>query len=53
MMAKKQKSLSLAPIEVEILMCRGSAHKIVTNSGTMFPENAKSFCSKKTSFFNQ
>jgi hypothetical protein len=32
---KKAKSCLLAPIEVEILMSRGSAYKIVTESGTM------------------
>jgi len=37
-MAKKAKSLSLAPIAVEILLCRCSAQKIVTESGTMFPK---------------
>ena len=30
---KEAKSLSLAPIEVKILVCRGSAHKILTDSG--------------------
>jgi hypothetical protein len=40
MMAKKQKYFPLAPIAVEILMSRGSGHKIVTESGTIFPENA-------------
>jgi hypothetical protein len=35
---KKAKSLPLAPIAVEILMCRGSAHKIETESGTIFPK---------------
>ena len=30
----KTKSPSLAPIVVEILMARGSGHKIVTESGT-------------------
>jgi hypothetical protein len=28
----------LAPIAVEILISRGSAYKIVTESGTMFPK---------------
>ena len=31
---KKAKSLSLAPIAVKILINRGSAYKIVTESGT-------------------
>jgi hypothetical protein len=35
----------LAPISVEILISRGSAYKIVTESGTMFPKNAQYFCS--------
>ena len=35
---KKAKSCLLAPIEVEILMSRGSAYKIVTESGTVFPK---------------
>jgi hypothetical protein len=43
---KKSKSLPLAPIVVEILVSRGSAYKIATESGTILPENAKSFCSK-------
>jgi hypothetical protein len=43
---KKAKSFSLAPIEVEILISRGSAYKIVAESGTIIPKNAKSFCSK-------
>jgi hypothetical protein len=38
MMAKKAKSLSLAPVEVEILVCRRSAQKIVTENGTIFPK---------------
>jgi hypothetical protein len=46
MMEKKQNANSLAPIEVEILLCRGSAQKIETESGTMLPKNAPSFCSK-------
>jgi len=41
--SKKAKSFSLAPIAVEILLCRGSAQKIVTESGTVFPENAYFF----------
>jgi hypothetical protein len=45
---KKAKSFSLAPSEVEILISRGSAYKIVTESGTIYPEKTKSFCSKKT-----
>jgi hypothetical protein len=32
---KKVKSLPLSPIAVEILISRGSAYKIVTESGTM------------------
>ena len=43
MIAEKQKSRPLAPIAVEILISRGSAYKIVTDSGTMFPKNTKSF----------
>jgi hypothetical protein len=35
---KKAKSLLLAPIVVEILVARGSGHKIVTDSGTMLTE---------------
>ena len=35
---KKSKCFSLAPIEVEILVCRGSAYKIATKSGTIFPK---------------
>jgi hypothetical protein len=31
---EKAKYLSLAPIEVEILLCRGSAQKIAMDSGT-------------------
>jgi hypothetical protein len=34
MLLKKQKYLPLAPIAVEILLCRCSAQKIVTESGT-------------------
>jgi hypothetical protein len=44
---KKAKYLSLAPIAVGILVSRGSAYKIITESGTKFPENAQSFCSQK------
>jgi hypothetical protein len=33
-LGEKAKYLSLAPIEVEILVCRGSAQKIEANSGT-------------------
>jgi hypothetical protein len=36
---------SLAPIAVKILCCRGSAAKIVAESGTVFPEKAFCFCS--------
>jgi hypothetical protein len=43
---KKAKHSLLAPIEVKILMSRGSAYKIVTESGTMFAKKAKCFCSK-------
>jgi hypothetical protein len=35
LISKKVKSLSLAPIEVEILISRGSAYKIETESGTV------------------
>jgi hypothetical protein len=35
---KKAKSLPLAPIAVEILLYRGSAQKIETESGTVYPE---------------
>jgi hypothetical protein len=35
---KKEKYLPLAPIEVEILVCRGSAQKIETDSGTILPK---------------
>jgi hypothetical protein len=35
---KKAKSFPLAPIEVKILISRGSAYKIVTESGTIFPK---------------
>jgi len=35
---KKEKSLFLAPIAVEILISRGSAYKIETKSGTIFPK---------------
>jgi hypothetical protein len=37
---KKAKSLSLAPVEVEILVSRCSALKIVTDGGTMLAEKA-------------
>ena len=37
-MFKKTKSCPLAPIEVEILQCRGSALEIVTDSGTTVDE---------------
>jgi len=43
----KAKSPPLAPVEVEILLCRGSAQKIAAENGTILTENAKSFCSKK------
>jgi len=45
---KKAKSLPLAPIEVEILISRGSAYKIATESGTNAGKKAQSFRSKKT-----
>jgi hypothetical protein len=35
---RKKIFLPLAPIEVEILLCRGSAQKIETESGTMYPK---------------
>ncbi|PJJ07076.1 hypothetical protein CLU83_0217 [Flavobacterium sp. 1] len=38
--SKKAKYLLLAPIAVKILVSRGSAHKIETESGTILPENA-------------
>lgn len=38
LMSKKQNVSLLAPIAVEILISRGSAYKIVTESGTMFPK---------------
>src|SRR6478609_978393 len=31
-------TLLLAPVEVEILLCRCSAQKIATENGTMFPK---------------
>jgi hypothetical protein len=34
-------------MEVEILVDWGSVHKIRADSGTLFPENAQFFCSKK------
>ena len=37
-MIKKTKSQLLAPIAVKILVCRGSAHKIETESGTISPK---------------
>jgi hypothetical protein len=43
---KKAKYSLLAPIEVKILMSRGSAYKIVTESGTVLAKKAKYFCSK-------
>jgi hypothetical protein len=36
---KKAKYFPLAPIAVEILMTRGSGHKITTESGTTLVEN--------------
>jgi len=36
---------SLAPIAAKILCCRGSAAKIVAESGTVFPEKAFVCCS--------
>jgi hypothetical protein len=38
MFPRKQDFYSLAPIAVEILISRGSAYKIVTESGTMLPK---------------
>jgi hypothetical protein len=35
---KKAKSFPLAPVEVEILISRGSAYKIETENGTIFPK---------------
>jgi len=35
---KKAKSLLLAPVEVKILLCRGSAQKIATENGTILPK---------------
>jgi len=32
---KKAKSISLAPVEVKTLLCRGSAQKVVAENGTM------------------
>jgi hypothetical protein len=43
MLAKKQKTNSIAPIEVKIPRFWAW---IVTESGTIIPKNAKSFCSK-------
>jgi hypothetical protein len=43
---KNAKSFLLAPIAAEILMTRGSGHKIATESGTILAEKAQSFCSK-------
>jgi hypothetical protein len=37
---KKAKSFFLAPVEVEILVSRCSALKIVTDGGTMLAKNA-------------
>ncbi|WP_165688783.1 hypothetical protein [Flavobacterium sp. A45] len=36
---KKAKYFPLAPIEAEILVSWGSAHKIVVDSGTILAEN--------------
>jgi hypothetical protein len=36
--SKKAKYLPLAPIVVKILISRGSAYKIVTESGTILPK---------------
>jgi hypothetical protein len=44
---EKTKYCLLAPIAVEILVCRGSANKIVTESGTNADKKVKTFCSKK------
>jgi len=43
---KKADCCLLAPIAVEILVCRGSAHKITTKSGTNLSEKRQFFCSK-------
>ncbi|PZX93462.1 hypothetical protein DOS84_11420 [Flavobacterium aquariorum] len=43
---KKAKYLLLAPIVVEILVCRCSAYKIVTDGGTNADKKAKCFCSR-------
>jgi len=34
-LAKNAKFISLAPVEVKILVCRGSAHKIEAKNGTI------------------
>ena len=45
---KKAKSLPLAPLSVEILFVFPlKTKRISTESGTIFPKTAKSFCSKK------
>ncbi|MDP5198748.1 hypothetical protein [Flavobacterium sp. DG2-3] len=44
----KTKISNLAPIEVEILLCRGSAQKIVTDSGTKRLENPNSRASNQS-----
>jgi hypothetical protein len=46
MMAKKIKYLPLAPIAVEILVSRGSAYKIETESGTIFTKRPNLSASK-------
>jgi hypothetical protein len=54
-MAKKVKYLPLAPIEVEILVCRGSAHKIETDSGTILSKMPNASAPKlinQTQFYN-
>jgi len=43
---KNAKSFLLAPVEVEIIMSRGSGHNIATENRTNVGKNAKSFCSK-------
>ncbi|MDP5201445.1 hypothetical protein [Flavobacterium sp. DG2-3] len=42
----KTKTSKLAPIEVEILLCRGSAQKIETDSGTRLLLKTKISASK-------
>jgi hypothetical protein len=42
-----KKSLFLAPIKVKILVAQGLGNKIITESGTKFPENAQIFLLQK------